>query len=213
MAKGRNSTAKPTLRDLSRALPNLEQARAVGKSLTKDSSSIATAILGTTVIERELEPMLRRRLKHQDQENWNKLTDDTGPLSTFDRKISMGYSLGLFDQVLRDNMHIVRRVRNAFAHAKVLMEFDQESIVKELDRIQLPSKKHSKLYKDLNFCKKVPDPKLKFVGLCFVVANELLRKMNRSSAATARSRRRKLAQLQQAALLSVAGVPESEGGP
>jgi DNA-binding MltR family transcriptional regulator len=87
-----------------------------------------TAILGIGILETELEPMIRQRLQRKDDATWEKLTEDIGPLKSFHSKIVMAYALGIIDETMRENLHIVRRVRNVFAHAKILIDFTEETI-------------------------------------------------------------------------------------
>ena len=44
------------------------------------------------------------------------LFDGEGPLSTFNAKIDLAYRLGLIDDKFAHALHMVRKIRNSFAH-------------------------------------------------------------------------------------------------
>lgn len=52
-----------------------------------------------------------------------------GPLSNFGGKISMCYSLGLMEKIIIDDLHLVRKIRNAFAH-QLYANFKRDDIIK-----------------------------------------------------------------------------------
>src|SRR5205823_1682 len=52
------------------------------------------------------------------------------PLHTFHAKIVMGYSLGIYGQVTREDLHRMRLIRNAFAHSPRAITFDTPAVTK-----------------------------------------------------------------------------------
>lgn len=46
----------------------------------------------------------------------DELLDNEGPLSTFSAKINMTYRLGLIDNSFSHSLHLIRKIRNSFAH-------------------------------------------------------------------------------------------------
>jgi len=79
----------------------------------KDNRSIA--IIGGTFLELALEHILRAYFPEDDKEV-NKLFTYNNALGNFSSKISMAYSLGLIEKVVKTDLHLVRKVRNEFAH-------------------------------------------------------------------------------------------------
>jgi hypothetical protein len=65
------------------------------------------------------------------------LFDGYGPLSSFFAKIDIGYALGMYDLRHRNEFHIVRSIRNEFAHAMEATTFSTEEIGKKIDKLQL----------------------------------------------------------------------------
>ena len=86
------------------------------------------------MVEHELETLLRSRFKRKDDKTWAMLVAENGPLNSFSSMILAGYALGIYDESMRNDLHIVRNIRNAFAHSKRLIHFDNPLIVKELER-------------------------------------------------------------------------------
>lgn len=79
----------------------------------KDDRSIA--IVGGTFLELALDHILRAFLPEEDKEV-NKLFEFNNALGNFSNKITMVYSLGLIDKLIKDDLHLVRKIRNEFAH-------------------------------------------------------------------------------------------------
>src|SRR5437660_8771059 len=46
-----------------------------------------------------------------------------GPLADFSSRIKLGYAMYLFGRETREDMEIIRRVRNLFAHQSAVMTF------------------------------------------------------------------------------------------
>jgi len=174
MSRGR---PKPKLRDLSRSPPHPDHMMEIIDAFIQQMASgspITVAILGASLVELELERMIREKFRRQDNEVWATLTSDGSPLDTFSKKISMGYAFGLYDDVLKDALDTIRAIRNAFAHSKRLINFDHELILQELGRLVLPPNKRSLLYKRLKPIKiGSHNGQLRYSMLCIVVGIRL----------------------------------------
>jgi hypothetical protein len=51
-----------------------------------------------------------------------------GCLANFAAKVAIGEALGIFDELMRKDLNVIRDVRNAFAHTQVKVTFDTEAI-------------------------------------------------------------------------------------
>lgn len=174
MASRNRGKSKPKLRDLSRIGPTDEEYDAVQDALGRDGSPITIAILGASLVEHGLETELRNCFPRSDDETWRLLTDDRGPLGTFSQKITAAYGLGIIDDVIRDALNTIRQIRNAFAHTKRLIDFNNELITRELEKATLPPEERSKLYKNLSSVRAAPHgPKSAYEMLCLIVCMEL----------------------------------------
>jgi hypothetical protein len=142
MASRYRGKARTKLHDLSRVPPELDDWIAL--TARERQHPIATAILGAGLVEHHVAALLRTRFKRRDDRTWAMLVgDDRCPLYSFNSKIVVGYALGIYDQGMRSDLDIVRKIRNAFAHSKRAIQFDHPAVVAELKkatRSALPKK-------------------------------------------------------------------------
>lgn len=81
----------------------------------EDESERAIAVVGGTFLETILEHILFAFLPENEKEV-ERLMDINQPLGNFSNKITMTYCLGLIDKVVKDDLTLVRKIRNKFAH-------------------------------------------------------------------------------------------------
>lgn len=176
MASRNRGKTKPTIRSLSREHPTTEEAVALSNLLNPNGPDIVIAIVGQSIIEIQLEQMLRKKIPRKDEDTWVKLTDIGGSLDTFYSKIVMGYAFKLYDSTLENNLNIVRNIRNAFAHAKRPLTFEHELIRKELSKIQAEPKSRSPYQRSLREAKSSrTSPKLAYSVLCLSTSSQLIK--------------------------------------
>ena len=87
-------------------------------------------IFGTQIIDEELEQFLRDSFvpNGEDEEKIiNNLFSTYSPLSTFAAKIDMAFAFGIIPKELRDTLHVLRKMRNDFAHSSADIDFDDEA--------------------------------------------------------------------------------------
>jgi DNA-binding MltR family transcriptional regulator len=90
----------------------------------KDERTIA--ILGGTFLEMALEHLLYAFLP-DDEKEVKKLFEYNQPLGNFSNKITLSYCLGLIDKMVKDDLNLVRKIRNKFAH-DLYATFENEEI-------------------------------------------------------------------------------------
>lgn len=129
--------AKPKLRDLSRReLSPEDYGKVVDQLEMPDVPDMVAALLGATLVEHQVDQAIRAHLKHSDDRMWGRLTDPAGPLNNFSSKVSLGFALGLYDINIFENLHIVRDVRNAFAHARTLLTFQHPTVRTAIEKMR-----------------------------------------------------------------------------
>jgi DNA-binding MltR family transcriptional regulator len=138
--RGTRKKQKIKLRELSRRTPTRAEVSATMAAFDA-GVPIVIAILGQALIENELEQLLRPKFKRKDDASWSRLTDENGPLDTFNRKIRAAYAFGIIDDITQKNITVVRNIRNAFAHSKRLIDFNDEAILHELSNVTAPKGK------------------------------------------------------------------------
>jgi hypothetical protein len=81
----------------------------------KNESDRAAVILGVSKLDLLLYQLLRKVLVPITQKT-DDLFDGDGPLSSFGVKINLTYRLGIIDNAFANALHLIRKIRNSFAH-------------------------------------------------------------------------------------------------
>lgn len=108
-------------------------------TLTKGSDRDA-AILGGSILEELLNRLLRKKLV-QSPICGDAIENSNSSLSTFSNKIQLSYLMGLISKKMYDNLTIIRKIRNKFAHEIVGSSFENEqikSLCKNLTYAKIP---------------------------------------------------------------------------
>jgi DNA-binding MltR family transcriptional regulator len=85
----------------------------------------ACAVVSAALLDTVLERLLRKRLV---EGTANALFRTDGPLATFAAKISMARALGLLTTKEAEDLHLIRKIRNKFAHSLHARFFTEQSI-------------------------------------------------------------------------------------
>jgi hypothetical protein len=177
MGKRNRGKRKGNIRAVTGHWPTLEEKEAVVEHVTNENQHpIVVAVLGASMLEFELERLLRPKFARKDNADWARLVGENGPLATFSQKITAGYSFGLYDEIVRDALVVAKNVRNAFAHSKKIISFDNEFVISELRRITTGPKKRTTFYKNLALAKSAEEPNKSFVLLCLTISIVLTEK-------------------------------------
>jgi hypothetical protein len=80
-----------------------------------DQSDRGAAIIGAAWVEEAILAALESFL-YAGTRSWDRLFDSSGPLSAFSAKIDLAHVLGLTTDGARSDLHMIREVRNEFAH-------------------------------------------------------------------------------------------------
>jgi hypothetical protein len=98
----------------------------------------AAVIVGTVLLEDALRWCLcgyliprGYRIALPREEQNSVFDNEAAPLNTFHQKIVMGYSLGIYGKITRDDLYRIKKVRNVFAHSFRPLTFDTKEVVKE----------------------------------------------------------------------------------
>lgn len=124
MSRGKK---KRTLRDLSRDKWDAEDWTALVQEIRSTSDRGATIIIASH-IEDQLATAIEHCLKQKDDDTLSCLYERDGALSTMFSTIHLAYAMGIIDSTMRKDLDIIRRIRNAFAHAKRPVTFQTPEI-------------------------------------------------------------------------------------
>jgi len=95
-------------------------------TLTKESDR-GCVLMAASYIDVKLEEYLKNSLVDNKKAR-DSVFDNTGPLGTFSGKINMAFLLGIIPKNIFDDLHILRKIRNDFAHNPSPLTFDEPSI-------------------------------------------------------------------------------------
>lgn len=102
-------------------------------NLFHNSDDRSAAIVAASYLEEQLKLAILGHfpnfttLNKEDKKN---LTSGNGPLSTFSARISMAYLLGLINQEQYNELNLIRKIRNGFAHKLDEITFDSNLEIK-----------------------------------------------------------------------------------
>lgn len=110
-------------------------------------SDRAAVIVGATIIETSLEVALKYFLVRLEKVKNDPLFDGpNAPLSSFNAKIEMAFRSAIISDRLRKALHIIRKIRNRFAHDILDCDFNNTqviSLVQELEKTVFAQMKRS----------------------------------------------------------------------
>ena len=107
----------------------------------------AAGIVGASILDSTLESILKSRLvKSQQAKNDSLFDGPNAPLASFGSRIDMAYRLGLISDEMSKVLHIVRRIRNSFAHDLVDCDFNNPQVVSLVHNLTAATFKGRKKY-------------------------------------------------------------------
>lgn len=87
-------------------------------------SDRGAGIVVAAMLEDALRSVLRKRLIPPISEERSILEGDRAPLNTFAAKIDAAFQLGLISRYMARDLHLVRKIRNEFAHSSLERTFE-----------------------------------------------------------------------------------------
>lgn len=113
-----------------------EYGHLVGLIMKMDNASeSALAILASVELERILHRILETYLLPKSAENINDLLSSNGSCGTFFAQIELAYRLGIIPKEITHDLHIVRDMRNCFAHGVHEMSFESDQVKNKLFKL------------------------------------------------------------------------------
>jgi len=124
------------LRRLSRKIPTSPEVEKIMSELGADTD-IAAAIVAAAILEAHLERLISTRFFDKSSELKSQLFLNQGPLASLHSKILVAQAFGFITSVMAADMHSIKLIRNAFAHAKTPISFDNEFVAKEVENLKI----------------------------------------------------------------------------
>ncbi|MGE0421639.1 MAG: MltR family transcriptional regulator [Reyranellaceae bacterium] len=100
------------------------------RELSKYPDRIVGIVLGSMMDDR-LDTLIRSRCIDETPESEDVFRDvlrDGGPVGAFSTRINVGYLLGLYGKATHRDLVTIKNIRNAFAHARKDLDFNDDRI-------------------------------------------------------------------------------------
>jgi DNA-binding MltR family transcriptional regulator len=95
------------------------------------------AIVTSIFVDNALKDAIAARLRKMKPQELSLIFEGNGPLATFSNRIRFGFALGIFGPKARNDLDLIRRIRNAFAHARRPLSFKTPQIIQLCDSFDL----------------------------------------------------------------------------
>ena len=145
--------------------PNLEVAEKRKAAFIEEiniQTDRGVAIVGAAWVEDEMALALESILV-SDSNAWKRLFEGNGSMTTFSAKIDLARLLGIITDTIRSDLHIIRDIRNEFAH-QVAHKTDQTKL--SFSSTHLRDKCMAlKCIAHKNY----PDPRVAFINACSIL--------------------------------------------
>lgn len=151
MAKGKSSpydAAISALYSVTRVRRNPNDLwRDISSPLAEHATDQTIALVFGAAVEQSLEIAIATHFVLDEDSCRRMFNDpnDMAPIATFATKISMGYALGIYEKHIRDELKLIKAIRNAFAHSAAEIDFSDDRIAKACNELWLPTKWKSAL--------------------------------------------------------------------
>ncbi|MEA2893501.1 MAG: hypothetical protein QOI05_4294 [Bradyrhizobium sp.] len=103
-----------------------------------DRGQATTVLTSITVIEELLEAALMARMMPLTKKLRARLFDGYGPLNTLAAKADVAYAFHILSERDYDDMQIIRKIRNEFAHSREPLGFEVKRIEQMVSRLSKP---------------------------------------------------------------------------
>ena len=152
-------------------------------------SDRAVMILSATRAEEALGWALESLMReHSDVDA---MLDPDGPIGTFSAKISLSFSLGLFETKTKHDLNLIRILRNGCAHADLPLRFKMPEVKTMCEHLLLPDTQFAKVPPDLKdvdaeAARDMSNPKTRFVTVCQTVLMHMILRSHWDALSTSR---------------------------
>ncbi|WP_460104724.1 MltR family transcriptional regulator [Pseudomonas sp. S2_D10] len=106
--------------------PHIGEIAAFRIGLASESDR-AVALMAAAFLEDYLAQLISKKMLDNAKVR-NEMYEHNGPLGTFSAKINTAYMFGLISQAVRNDLHLLRKIRNEFAHTAKPLEFTEHRI-------------------------------------------------------------------------------------
>ena len=124
-----------TISALIQKAPNEAELNEAYREIDRQESDRATAIVAASYVQDVLRFALSNRFVALSTKEYRDLFNFPTPLSSFSALIKVSYAVGLCAKPVRDDLEIIRDIRNGFAHAMIPVTFNTQEIKTSVDKL------------------------------------------------------------------------------
>jgi hypothetical protein len=103
--------------------------------ILRQQTDAGSALVVAGLVEDELEKLLLAAGRSLENDDASRIFGRMGPLSNFAAKIEIAYMFSLIDKPIRDDLRVIKGIRNAFAHTTRFVHFGSAHIAKECRKL------------------------------------------------------------------------------
>ena len=137
MARSRKNGILQALGQISNSKLLSEHLPDFGREVGTINNDRGAAILLATHLEDVLQFALIQRLKI-DHKRFNDIFGYDAAMGNFDRKVRVAHAIGIITDETRSTLDIIRRIRNAFAHALIPISFNTSEVANACSLLEVP---------------------------------------------------------------------------
>ncbi len=120
-----------------------EWLEAIHAQFEKETDRAAAVLVGA-MLDEVLASLLRKRLIPPLSKERSLLDSPYAPLGTFSARIDAAYQLGLISSYLARDLHLIRKIRNEFAHEAMECAFNDQRIADWVAALEATSRYNSR---------------------------------------------------------------------
>jgi DNA-binding MltR family transcriptional regulator len=124
------------------------------EEMEKESDRATAILLGAELEDILLQVLTKYFLPAQPKKS-TRLLEPDAPIGSFAARIELVYRLGLIIPVAHNELHLIRKIRNEFAHKKAGLTFKSESVSQLISKLVFP-----KVVDQFILTKSKEDPKI-----------------------------------------------------
>jgi hypothetical protein len=174
-------SGRKAFRQLLNSSPGIDDLPAMEQEFYLASSARAAVLLQASLVEDTLRRMIQAKfMAGASADVVIRVFEANGPLSTFSNKIIMGHALGLYGNIFRHDLDIIRELRNGFAHTRRPLEFETKEVTDMCNYLRLPDSKMSQqppIYSERYPITVATDnnhPRTRFTAVCYTITVHLM---------------------------------------
>ena len=109
-------------------------------------------IVAGALLDEALKELLKAKLLPSQKKERCVLTGSNSPIGSFSARIDLCYQLGLISKLLQRDLHIIRKLRNDFAHNPFDLSFNSSSVKSRIKELDVVSNDKERILEDRKNC-------------------------------------------------------------